>query len=364
MIEVSSLQKAVRVLFFLFLIIAGLIYAKPFLVPVVFAALLAMLFLPICHWLERKGVYRAVAAIICILLLSAIVAGIVWLFIWQMSDLAKDANQIEQNLTKKLRELALYIGDTFGISEQKQKEIFKKQQASTTGKLGSSITQLLAGIGSFLAHFLLVLVYIFLFLYYRLHLKKFVLLLVKKEDQENTNDIMHSSGKVIQKYLTGLALMILGLWIMYSIGFSIVGVKNAIFFAILCGMLEIVPFVGNLAGTLITVITTIAQGGSMNMIVGILITYALVQFIQTYLLEPLVVGAEVNINPLFTIAGIVLGELIWGIAGMIVAIPLLGITKIIFDHVESLKPYGYLLGEERKRKKRRSLKKVARPVNQ
>jgi predicted PurR-regulated permease PerM len=357
MIEVSSLQKAVRILLFLFLVIAGLIYAKPFLVPVVFAALLALLFLPISHWMERKGVYRSVAAIICILLLAAIVAGIVWLFVWQMSDLAKDASQIEQNLTKKLKETVHYIGETFRITEQKQYELIKKQQESTTGKLGSSISQLLAGIGGFLAHFLLVLVYIFLFLYYRLHLKKFVLFLVNKEDEEAANDIMHSAGKVIQKYLTGLALMIVGLWIMYSIGFSIVGVKNPIFFAILCGLLEIVPFVGNLVGTIITIITSIGQGASTNMIVGILITYALVQFIQTYLLEPLVVGAEVNINPLITIAGIVVGELIWGIAGMIVAIPLLGMTKIICDHVESLKPYGYLLGEERRIKKRRSLKR-------
>lgn len=357
MIEVSSLQKAVRILLFLFLIIAGLIYAKPFLVPVIFAALLAMLFLPISNWLERKGVYRSFAAIACVLILAAIVAGLVWLFVWQMSDLAKDAGQIEQNLTKKLKETVHYVGETFNISEQKQYELLKKQQESTTGKLGSRISYLLAGIGGFLAHFLLVIVYIFLFLYYRFHLKKFVLLLVKREDQEAVKDIMHSAGKVIQKYLTGLALMIVGLWIMYTIGFSIVGVKNPIFFAILCGSLEIVPFVGNLAGTIITVITTLGQGGSMNMIVGILITYALVQFIQTYILEPLVVGAEVNINPLFTIAGIVLGELIWGIAGMIVAIPLLGITKIIFDHVESLKPYGYLLGEPSKIKKRRTFKK-------
>jgi predicted PurR-regulated permease PerM len=73
-----------------------------------------------------------------------------------------------------------------------------------------------------------------------------------------------------------------------------------------------------------------------------------VQFLQTYILEPLVVGAEVNINPLSTILVIVIGETLWGIGGMVLAIPLLGITKIICDHVESLKPYGYLIGEEKK----------------
>jgi len=67
-------------------------------------------------------------------------------------------------------------------------------------------------------------------------------------------------------------------------------------------------------------------------------------------LEPVVVGAEINNNPLFTIIILVVGELIWGIPGMVLAIPLLGIIKIICDHVPSLKPYGYLIGSDRKKK--------------
>jgi predicted PurR-regulated permease PerM len=144
--------------------------------------------------------------------------------------------------------------------------------------------------------------------------------------------------------------MIVGLWIMYSIGFSIVGVKFPVFFAIVCGLLEIVPFVGNLTGNLLTVLMVVLQGGGTGMIVGVLITYATVQFLQTYILEPLVVGAEVNINPLFTIIVLVAGELVWGIPGMVLAIPLLGIVKIICDHIEPLKPYGFLIGQQKKKK--------------
>jgi predicted PurR-regulated permease PerM len=94
----------------------------------------------------------------------------------------------------------------------------------------------------------------------------------------------------------------------------------------------------------------VIQGGGTGMVLGVVITYLVVQFLQTYLLEPVVVGAEVNINPLFTIIILVLGELIWGIPGMVLAIPLLGIVKIICDHIPSLKPYGYLIGSDRKRK--------------
>src|SRR5690606_12874578 len=102
----------------------------------------------------------------------------------------------------------------------------------------------------------------------------------------------------------------------------------------------------------------LVQGGDFTLILGIIITYGVVQFIQTYLLEPLVVGREVNINPLFTIAGIVAGEAVWGIPGMILAIPIIGITKIICDHFEPLKPYGFLLGQEKKQEKTDYFKKI------
>ena len=264
--------------------------------------------------------------------------------------MVKDASGIEQNLTKKLDEFRQFVKETFAISTQKQKELVQEQQASSSGGASSFVTKLLAGLGGFLTNTILVLVYMFLFLYFRTHLKNFILQLLPKESSAKTGKVIQNSRKVAQKYLTGLAMMIGCLWVMYGIGFSIIGVKGAIFFAILCGLLEIVPFVGNLTGNAITVLMVIAQGGSMQMVLGVLITYAVVQFIQTYLLEPLVVGSEVNINPLFTIIGLVLGELIWGIPGMVLAIPLLGIAKIICDNVEGLKPYGYLLGTGKKQK--------------
>ena len=197
-------------------------------------------------------------------------------------------------------------------------------------------------------HGLLVLVYIFLLRYFREHLQHFIVRLVPDNNKKNAVEVIHNIQRVAQKYLFGLSQMIVALWIMYGIGFTLVGVKNAVFFAVLCGLLEIVPFVGNLVGNLLTIVMSVSQGGGTNMIIGILIIYGFIQFFQSYILEPLVVGAEVNINPLFTIIGLVAGELVWGIPGMILAIPLLGMAKIVFDHIEPLKPFGELIGEHEK----------------
>jgi predicted PurR-regulated permease PerM len=162
--------------------------------------------------------------------------------------------------------------------------------------------------------------------------------------------VIYRVAHVSQQYLLGLSKMIFCLWVMYGIGFSVIGVKNALFFAILCGLLEIVPFIGNITGTIITVFVSMVQGAGLPMLVGIAAIYAVVQFIQGWVLEPLILGPQVKINPLFTIIALVVGGLVWGLPGIFLAIPLMAMFKIVCDHIEPLKPFGFLIGEVQKKK--------------
>jgi predicted PurR-regulated permease PerM len=341
-----TISKSVQLLLLLFLVFAGLYYARAFLIPIAFAGILSMLLLPLSRRLEGRGLSRGLAATICLLIFLLSVAGIISLLVWQITDLAKDFSQVEQKLTAALDQLKQFINAKLGITEAQQEKVIKEQQQSQKGAAG----QALAAFFGMLVDIILVLVYTFLFLFFRSHLKTFILKLTPSEEHPKTTKIITDSTQVAHKYLTGMFMMIVLLWILYGIGFSIAGVPNAIFFAVLCGILEIVPFVGNLTGSAITLLMALSQGGG-SMAIGVIVTYALVQFIQTYIIEPLVVGGEVNINPLFTILVLILGEQIWGVPGMILAIPLLGITKIIFDNIEPLKPYGFLIGGEKKKKK-------------
>ena len=342
--KTSTLQKIVYVLAFGFLVIAGLYYTKQFLVPVCFGGLLAMLFLPLSRWFERKKIPKALSILLCIIIFLSVLTGIIWLISWQITDLTSEAGDIENKVRQMIKNAEESIRKNFGISVKQQEQILKQQAQGGSGifsKLGSYLT-------GFIVDFILMLVYIFLFMFYRERIRTFILQLVSSPQKANAESIINDIQKVAQKYITGLGLMIGCLWIMYSIGFSIVGVKYAVLFAVICGLLEIVPFIGNLTGNLLAILMVIIQGGGTAMILGVVITYLVIQFLQTYLLEPLVVGAEVNINPLFTIIVLVLGELIWQIPGMVLAIPLLGIVKIICDHVPLLQPYGYLIGGEKR----------------
>jgi predicted PurR-regulated permease PerM len=344
--EDRLLNKGIKILLFIFLLALLLHYGKPFFVPLTFAALLSMLLLPVSLKLEKWGVNKSIAIIISILLIVLFFGGVIYMISWQISDLSKDASRIEQNINHQIQQVKDFVSHSFGISPQKQTKIIQQQKSD--GKLASMLSSVLAATGTLLTSFILVLVYIFLFMYFRAHLKRFVLMIVPKNQQANTKQVIDNATTVSRKYITGLMLMIASLWVMYSIGFAIVGVKSFILFAVVCGLLEIVPFIGNITGNLLTIVVVLAQGGGFNMVIGVLVTYSIVQFVQSYLLQPLVVGREVNVNPVFTIVGLVAGEFLWGIPGMILAVPVLGIIKIICDHVEPLKPYGFLIGEEKK----------------
>jgi len=346
------LGRPTQTLLFFVLLTTSLYFAKSFLIPVFLAWLLALLFVPVSNKLEQKGWKRGLATLACVLAVVVAIGGLVTLLGFQLQGLAKDTTQIETKVKGRIAELQGYISEHFGVSPQKQQEMVKKQQGGSGGggggggQAGKIVGGVVTGALGTLGNFVLVMVYMFLFLFFRAHFKKFLMKAVSEQNKTKAGQVMQESGVAVQRYLGGLSLMIVCLWVMYGIGFSIAGVKYALFFAVLCGLLEIVPFIGNLTGSLLTLLMALSQGDN-GAVIGVIITYALVQFIQTYLLEPLVVGAGVKIHPAFTIMAIVVGELVWGVAGMVMALPILAIVKIVLDKIPELKPYGFLVGNEK-----------------
>jgi predicted PurR-regulated permease PerM len=337
-IDSSSIIKK---LLLAFLIFAGLHYAKEFIMPILLGAVLATLFLPFSKWMEARRIPRFISSLICLLSLVLGIVGVGALLGWQISELTNDITLIKQKLIEIFDAVEEFVFNHVGVSREKQIEILSNQQSNAT-----ALVSVMAGsMFSVLADVLLILVYVFLFLYYRTHIQHFILKLAPPQKQNEVAHILHSAALVSQQYLVGLAKMIACLWVMYSIGFSIVGIENAFFFAFLCGLLEIVPFIGNITGTILTVLVATVHGASVGMIGGVVITYGVVQFIQGWVLEPLILGPQVKINPFFTIIALILCNLVWGVPGIILAIPITAILKIVCDHIESLKPYGFLMGE-------------------
>ena len=356
----TSLSSVIKKLLVLFLIFAGLYFAKDFLIPLCIGGILATLFLPFCNWMERKKMPKSLSVFVCFVSFLLVVFIVISILGFQISELITDIELIKLRAVETSTTIQKYIFDNLNISISDQFVILKKEQPSY-----SNIMQLFLGsVAYVLVTIILILVYFVFLLYYRNHIKNFLIKITKQDQQEEMQQIIFSATHISQQYLLGLSKMIFLLWIMYGIGFSIIGVENALFFSVLCGLLEIVPFVGNITGTIITVLFTAIHGGNLSLIGGIIIIYASVQFIQGWFLEPLILGPQVKINPLFTIIVLVLGELLWGIPGVILAIPLTAMLKIVCDHIEPLKPYGFLIGEIKTPKKivfAEKIKKIIKP---
>ncbi len=338
---ITTNATIIKKLIALFLIIASLVLAKAFLIPLSIGGILAMLFLPLCNWLIGKRVPKGLAVFICIVVLVVIIATFATVVGFKIAEIISDVTLVKERLLASFVDVQLYIFKHLGVSISQQSQILQQEQPSIAG----IVQAVFSSVSGLLANVSLVLIYCMFLLYYKGHIKQFIIMLVGKSEQAATTELLQSITNVSQQYIVGLFKMIVCLWVMYGIGFSVLGVKNAIFFAILCGALEIVPYVGNLTGSLLTLLVAAIHGASSPVLFGIAAVYGSVQLFQGWVLEPLILGAQVKINALFTIIALVVGELLWGIAGIVLAIPLTAMLKIICDHITVLKPYGILMGE-------------------
>ena len=178
----QRLFRTAGILLIVVLTVIILKFGKPFLVPIAFAGILAMLLLPVCSWLQKKGVNKAMATVLSIFLLVGLFTGVFAFLGWQISNLAKDAGKIKQQATEKYQQAQQYISEQLNVSPEKQKQMLKEQQKSSGGKSGF-VSGIIGGLGGIVTNAMLVLVYIFLFLYFREHLKRFVIRLVPDQEE-------------------------------------------------------------------------------------------------------------------------------------------------------------------------------------
>lgn len=338
-------ERINQYLFFFILLIVVMYFGRAFLIPIVFGALLAMLMAPMCRRFESWGLNRALSTIGCILILIVVIAGVVLIINTQISTFAENMTQIQSKGKELLHEAQSYIEREIGMSPKEQEEMVKQQaqQPSPSGK-PSLPARILAGITSTLTGIVLSLVITFLMIYNKEQFELFFLRLYDDKDTEKVRNVVDQITQVSQKYLTGRAMSVLIIATMYSIGLLIVGVKNAVLLAGIAALLTVIPYLGTVLGGLFPVVMALLTADVQTALwAGVVMVT--IQTIDNYFIEPNVVGGEVNLNALWSILSILAGGMIWGVAGMIVFLPLFGIIKIICDHVQPLKPIGYLLGE-------------------
>jgi predicted PurR-regulated permease PerM len=341
-----SLSKINELLLFAVLATIVLYFGRQILIPVIFAAMLSMLMAPVCRKLDNRGFNRVSSALTCILILLTVFVLSMAIVIGQISSFADDLSLIEQKSELFFTQIKHYIEQQFRISPERQMTILKQQVKSWNQSAGSYVGNLAGGIIGMIAGLAITLVFTFLMLFHKEKYQEFFLKLNRSGDQAKTKMVLEKITHVSQQYLTGRAISMVFLFVLYAAALLIIGIKNALLLAGIASLLTIVPYVGPILGGFFPFLMALLTEDSLQPAMWVAVTLIIIQAIDNYFVEPYVLGGEVHLTALSTIIVIILGGLVWGVAGMILFIPMVAIAKIIFDNVESLKPYAYLIGDE------------------
>ena len=188
-------------------------------------------------------------------------------------------------------------------------------------------------------------IYTFLLLLYR---KMIVSFLVKSFTPTHTPvvyAILNKTKSVMKGYIVGLCIEMLIVATMCFLGFTLLGVQYGLLLAVLAAVLNLIPYLGIFTAALLSMLITFATG-SAGTTLGAGIVLFVVHLIDSNFLLPKVVGSKVKINALVTLLAVLVGNALWGLPGMFLSIPIVAILKVIFDSVETLSAWGFILGDE------------------
>lgn len=345
MLKPIGLTRINNILYFIILLCIVLYFGKEVLVIVTFAALLAMLMTPLANNLETHRFPRVISSLISVLIIIIVISGVFLLLSTQIANVIKEIPRIKSEMKDLISGTQSWITKQFEISFAQQVDTVKDHASEALGGAGNVIADVVKGTFTLFGRTLLVMVFTFLFLLHREKYENFVVMLYRQEKRKDARDMIDKVSRISEQYLTGRLIAVGIIAILYVAGFWIIGLKNAALLSVIAAMVAIIPYIGTIIGGLIPFLMAIIDG-SFNQALGVIIITVIVNMIAHYFIEPSVVGGSVNISPLFTILSLIVGGLLWGIAGVILFLPIIGILKISIENVEGLEPYGYLIGDQ------------------
>ena len=326
------------------------ILGKEILSPLIFSCLFSILLLPIAAFLENKLRFpRSAASMVSVLLLLAFIGVILYVIGSQISDLSKDWPQFQAQISKSLYDFRGWVSDHFHVTRRKQLTVINSATSKVAASDAAVVGTTLLSLSSILLFLVFTFIYTFLFLLYRKLIMKFMESVFLDQNKAVVHEILEEVQFIIRKYIIGLLIEMGIVATAVSVAFSIMGVQYAILLGLITGLFNIVPYVGIFTALIISAIVTLGTSPDGSMVIWVAVTMLVTHLIDSNVLLPVIVGSKVRINALITVLGVIVGEMIWSIPGMFLSIPVIAVLKIIFDRIDSLKPWGIILGDEEKK---------------
>jgi predicted PurR-regulated permease PerM len=322
-----------------------LILTSDIVIPLVFAVIIAIVLSPVVDFLVRKKFNRVLAIVLTILLTLILISGLVIVIFNQISLLTESWSQLVAKITAILNQGISEVATYLKTNPQKIHAWIVDTQKELLNFNSSAVGQTLMTVGSGIAMFFLIPVYVFLFLLYRPIILEFIHQISGDDNRLQIREVVSQTKKVVQRYLVGLLIEAGIVAILDTSALLVLGVPYAILLGILAALLNMIPYLGGIVGVGLPMAIALATMPSAWYAVYVLIIFYIIQLIDNNYIVPKIVASKVKINALFSIIVVLAGNALWGIPGMFLSLPILAIIKLTCDNFETLKPWGYLLGD-------------------
>ena len=336
-------QRLSLVLLGLSLLVCALWVTESLVVPLLFALLLAILLDRLVKLLSRWGINRVVGISISVGLAMAALVGIGYFIATQAAHFSEALPQLKEKIATTGNDLEHWARHTANVQPKQLHDAVDKVKENGMEKGGMIVGKTLTTVGTLFGFLFLLPVFTFLIIYYKDLFHNFLVKLFSSSGQDRLEDVLGQTKSVVQSFLIGRMFETIILAAMNWVGLLIIGVQYALLLAVLGALMNLVPYIGMIVATFITVLIAFALQ-DLNAALWVFALYCVVQFIDNHFLVPLVVGSRVELNAFWSIVVVIAGGMLWGIPGMFLSIPIIAILKVIFDRVPALEPWGYVLG--------------------
>jgi predicted PurR-regulated permease PerM len=326
-----------------FAFICTLYIGQQIILPVIYATIIAILLNPLVNFLVRKKINRTIAILLTVVAAVLVTLSLTYFISIQLSMFSETYPALKIKFSETSDQFIHWTSQYFNIKTFKINKWIQESVNDLVKNLGGTIGQTLSILYGVIIIVVLLPVYLFMILFYKDLLLEFIRRLFNSEHHVAVFEVLVNSKKIIQSYLMGLLVEAAIIAALNSAGLLILGIDYAIILGITGALLNVIPYIGGVVAiALPMIIAYVTKGSSATMLV--LAVYLIIQFIDNHFIIPRIVASKVKINALIAVIVVLIGGALWGIPGMFLSIPLTAIVKIIFDHIESLKPWGFLLG--------------------
>lgn len=341
-------MKATFIMLGMVLLVFILSDLREILVPLSFALLLSILLNPVTRLLEKWHFPRVLAIAVSILFAMIVIGGVTYFLFLEIRSFSTELPVFKEKFGELLTRLQHWARHDIGIATKKQNEYLNEAEDGLKPVLTSAMGTVMGA----MAMFFLLPVYTFLFLFYKKLILAFLYQLFEKAEEKEVSVVLTQTKGAIQSYMYGLLLEAMIVATLNTCALLILGVQYAVLLGILGALLNVLPFIGGILAVLFPILIATATKDGFQTQLWIMIAYIIIQFVDNHFLVPYIVASKVKINALISIIVVLLGGALWGISGMFLSIPFIGVLKIIFDRLPELKPWGMLIGIEVPTKKR------------